>query len=243
MNKPMIGVTPSHDTQTGDISMRPTYLRAVAAAGGIPVVLPLEGSAADRRQLLSLCDGVLFTGGPDLHPFLFGEDTHKSCGNVSLARDSFEMALLKLAMEEKKPILGVCRGLQLINVALGGDLYQDLPTQFSSDFPIAHKQPFHYTTMSHFVDVVPGTRLAAIAGERASIQVNSMHHQAIRRLAPALTASGFSRDGLTEAVELRDYPWLTAVQWHPEYLWETDETAAGLFSEFVKACAQAGSRI
>ncbi len=241
MNKPIIGVTPTHDTQTDEISMRPTYLRAVAAAGGIPVVLPLEGSDGDRRQLLSLCSGFLFTGGPDLHPFLFGEDTHKNCGNVSMARDRFETALLKLAMEAKKPILGICRGLQLINVVLGGDLYQDLPSQFQSEFPIAHKQPFHYTTMGHVVNVVPGTRLAAIAGGRAAIEVNSMHHQAIRRLAPGLTASGFSRDGLTEAAELRDYPWLTAVQWHPEYLWETDPTAAALFSEFVKACQAAGA--
>ena len=142
MKKPLIAITPSHNTENDDISMRPTYLRAVAAAGGLPVVLPLEGTEEDIAQYVDTCDGFLFSGGPDLHPFLFGEDTHQNCGNVSAARDTMEQQLFKLAFKARKPILGICRGIQEINVFLGGDIYQDLPSQYEAAFPIAHR--LHY---------------------------------------------------------------------------------------------------
>ncbi|MBS5607706.1 MULTISPECIES: gamma-glutamyl-gamma-aminobutyrate hydrolase family protein [Enterocloster] len=236
MKKPLIAITPSHNTENDDISMRPTYLRAVAAAGGLPVVLPLEGTEEDIAQYVDTCDGFLFSGGPDLHPFLFGEDTHQNCGNVSAARDTMEQQLFKLAFKARKPILGICRGIQEINVFLGGDIYQDLPSQYEAAFPIAHRQPYYYTTTSHLVDIVPGTRMAEIAGGKAQIAVNSMHHQAVRSLAPGLTVSAVARDGLTEAVEMQDYPYLLAVQWHPEYLSGKDEAAGRLFASFVDAC-------
>lgn len=236
MKKPIIGITPSHNTESGEISMRANYLRAVAGAGGIPVLLPMEGSREDRQQLVKLCGGILFTGGPDLHPFLFGEDTHLNCGNVSIPRDTMEKELFELAMEAGKPILGICRGLQEINVFLGGDIYQDLPSQFKTDFPIAHSQPYGCTTPSHYVDVVPGTRLAAMTGGKTRIAVNSSHHQAVRTLAPGLTATAFARGGLVEGLEKKDYPYLVGVQWHPEYYWENDETAKNLFASFVNAC-------
>ena len=236
MKKPVIGVTPSHEPDSSEINVRFSYLDAVAAGGGIPLVFPLKLEQEDILRLASLCDCFLFTGGPDVHPFRFGEDTHEKCGNVSLYRDSLELALLKIAMEQKKPILGICRGIQLINVGLGGDLYQDLPSQYHPDFPIAHHQPFHYTTFSHQVDIVPGTRLSQLADGASSIPVNSMHHQAIRRVAPSLKVSAYSRDHLVEAVELPDYPYLLAVQWHPEFLWQQEKTSRLLFSSLAQAC-------
>ena len=236
MKKPVIGVTPSHEPDSSEINVRFSYLDAVAAGGGIPLVFPLKLEQEDILRLASLCDGFLFTAGPDVHPFRFGEDTHEKCGNVSLYRDSLELALLKIAMEQKKPILGICRGIQLINVGLGGDLYQDLPSQYHPDFPIAHHQPFHYTTFSHQVDIVPGTRLSQLADGASSIPVNSMHHQAIRRVAPSLKVSAYSRDHLVEAVELPDYPYLLAVQWHPEFLWQQEKTSRLLFSSLAQAC-------
>lgn len=121
--KPIIGITPSHNTENDDTSLRPTYPRAIRAAGGLTILLPLEGTDEDWRQLAAMCDGFLFSGGPDLHPFLFGDETHSACGNVSPVRDSMEIRLLKAAMELKKPILGICRGIQLLNVALGGTIY------------------------------------------------------------------------------------------------------------------------
>lgn len=236
MNKPIIGITPSLNTESGEISMRANYLRAVAGAGGLPILLPMEGSREDRRQLAELCGGFLFTGGPDLHPFLFGEDTCLHCGNVSVPRDTMEKELFELVMETGKPILGICRGIQEINVFLGGDIYQDLPSQFETDFPIAHQQPYGCAVPSHYVDVVPGTKLAELAGGKTRIAVNSSHHQAVRTLAPGLTATAFARGGLVEGLEKKDYPYLVGVQWHPEYYWQTDETAKNLFASFVRAC-------
>lgn len=235
MRKPLIGLTPSHDTEKGDISMRPTYLKAIQAAGGIPIVLPLTPSKEDLLQLTNSLDGFLFTGGPDIHAFYFGEQTHAGCGNVSPARDTLELALLPLVMGMKKPVLGICRGIQVLNIALGGDIYQDLPSQFHEDFPVAHKQPFYYNIPSHTVDVVPGTLLSQIC-QTNLLKVNSMHHQAVRKVAPGLIACGHAPGGLVEALEKPDYPYFLGVQWHPEYLWEQDAAAARLFSSFVKAC-------
>lgn len=235
MNKPIIGLTPSHNTDNDDLSMRPSYIRALEAAGAIPLILPLEITNDDLYQLSMLCQGFLFTGGPDPHPFLWGEEIHKNCGSISVKRDHLELTLLSIAMEQKKPLLGICRGAQVINIGLGGDIYQDISSQHPSEFPIAHKQPLYYTSPSHHVTVNPGTILADLAAA-TKIAVNSSHHQAIRKLAPGLIAGGIAPDGIIEEIEIPGYPFLVGVQWHPEYLWETDDTARNLFLRFVNAC-------
>ena len=137
----------------------------------------------------------------------------------------------------KKPVLGICRGIQLLNVGLGGTLYQDIPSQVTREFPIAHKQPFHYVSFSHRVAITPGTRLHTIC-QADSIGVNSSHHQAIKALANGLVATGKTSDGLIEAVEMPDYPFFVGVQWHPEYLWPEDAAAERLFTFFVTACSE-----
>ena len=146
-----------------------------------------------------------------------------------------ETALLPRIMELKKPVLGICRGLQTINVVLGGTLYQDIPSQAAQAVPIAHRQPFHYVSPAHRVHVLPDTRLMEIC-QAPVIRVNSMHHQAVKDLAPGLIVSGKDENGLIEAAELPDYPYLVAVQWHPEYLWQQDPAAAALFRSFADAC-------
>ena len=158
MEKPVIGITPSHNTDNDDISVRPTYLRAIEAAGGLSILLPLEVSGEDLKQLSKLCDGFLFSGGPDIHPFLLKEETHTQCGNVSMARDTMELSLLKLAVDARKPVLGICRGAQIINVGLGGDIYQDIPSQTETVFPIAHKQPYSCCLPSHHCGGENGNR-------------------------------------------------------------------------------------
>lgn len=237
MKKPLIGLTPGHNLETDDISMRPTYMRAIEAAGGIPVILPLETSPADLQQLTEVFDGFLFTGGPDIHPFNFGEETLVGCGQISAPRDSMELSLLSSVIKARKPILGICRGIQLINVGLGGTIFQDIRSQFRTDVPIAHKQLPPYKNPSHYVHIMEGTLLFHIA-ETCRIQVNSMHHQAVRDLAPGLIICGTSSDGVIEAIEKPDYPFLLAVQWHPEYLWSKDTSAANIFDSFIKACKQ-----
>lgn len=235
MSKPLIGLMPYHDTSTNDIYMRNSYLRAVSAAGGIPVTLPLEVSEKDLKQLVDTLDGFLFTGGPDIHPFLFGEETHPKCRNLSPARDSLEMDILPLIMEQEKPVFGVCRGIQILNIALGGTIYQDIDSQFEFNAPAAHDQPFDFSIPCHTVDVYPNTMLSEITGQ-SSLMVNSMHHQAIRDLAPCLEVSACASSHLIEAVEYPGYPFFLAVQWHPEHLWKKQPEERALFEAFVKAC-------
>ncbi len=237
MKKPLIGLTPYHDTAGDDIRMRPAYLRALKAAGGIPVVMPLKAPEEDLKQLAETLDGFLFTGGPDVHPFLFGEETHTHCGNVSAARDQMEISLLPLVLELKKPVLGICRGIQVLNIALGGNIWQDIADQTDREFPIAHSQPFDYTLPCHTVSIAEGSLLAQITG-CTSLKVNSMHHQAVKDLAPGLAASAWSPDHLTEALEMPGYPFFVGVQWHPEYLWEKNDEAFRLFQTFVKTCSE-----
>lgn len=263
--KPLIALTPYYNLDTGEPYMRPAYPEAILHAGGIPVVLPLTSEETVLQQLTAAFDAFLFTGGPDLHPFYFHEETHARCGNISPKRDSMELLLLKLAMKAQKPILAICRGIQLLNIGLGGDIYQDIPSQrpagaslkspadaspetpsevlpqFPSDFPLAHSQPFAYDLPSHTVFISPHTLLAELTQPNASgthllLKVNSMHHQAVRRLAPGLIASGYASDGIIEAIEKPDYPsFFLGLQWHPEYLWKQDEAAARIFTGFVRA--------
>ena len=237
MKRPVIGITASHDTEHDKLFINSVYLRAIRNAGGIPMIFPMEVTEDDLRDLVTLTDGVLFTGGDDIHPFLYGEETDAKCGNVSQPRDSMEMALVPLVMEFGKPIFGICRGIQILNTAMGGTLYQDIPSQFKSEFSIAHRQPFAYKVPSHTVDITPGTLLSRILGEEhASIAVNSMHHQAIKDVAPGLEVCGYAPDKMIEAVYAPDYPFLLGVQWHPEHLTTSQPDAAKLFAAFVDAC-------
>ncbi|RGZ01237.1 gamma-glutamyl-gamma-aminobutyrate hydrolase family protein [Clostridium sp. AM58-1XD] len=235
MSKPLIGLLPYHDTATNDIYMRSAYTRAITAAGGIPVVLPLEISEQDLKQLVDTLDGFLFTGGPDVHSFLFGEETHPKCRNISPLRDTLEMDILPIIMEQEKPVFGVCRGIQILNIALGGTIYQDIESQFSSEIPVAHDQTFDFKIPCHTVDVFPGTLLSEITGE-SSLMVNSMHHQAIKDLAPCLETCACASGHLVEAVEYPGYPFFLAVQWHPEHLWTKQPEERALFEAFVRAC-------
>lgn len=242
MKKPLIGLTPSHNIENDSIHLGPFCLRAIEMAGGIPVVLPLETEKSDMEQLTEHLDGILFTGGPDPHPFLFGEETLMGCGEISVKRDAMEMALLSLAVERRLPILGICRGIQMINIGLGGDIYQDIPSQAVRKLPIAHRQPPIGYKPTHTVIVKPQTMLASICEDACvpslKLQVNSTHHQAVRRPAPGLTVCATAPDGIIEGIEKKDYPFLLGVQWHPEYLWETDPAAAGLFRAFIAACSK-----
>lgn len=237
MKRPVIGITASHDTEHDKLFINSVYLRAIRNAGGIPMIFPMEVTEDDLRDLVTLTDGVLFTGGDDIHPFLYGEETDAKCGNVSQPRDSMEMALVPLVMEFGKPIFGICRGIQILNTAMGGTLHQDIPSQFKSELSIAHRQPFAYKVPSHTVDITPGTLLSRILGEEhASIAVNSMHHQAIKDVAPGLEVCGYAPDKMIEAVYAPDYPFLLGVQWHPEHLTTSQPDAAKLFAAFVDAC-------
>ncbi|QEY34944.1 gamma-glutamyl-gamma-aminobutyrate hydrolase family protein [Caproiciproducens galactitolivorans] len=233
MVKPIIGITPLFDTELQRLWIRPNYLHAVEASGGIPLVLPLTQDEGDIAALAQRCGGFLFSGGPDPHPALYGEETLCFCGAIDNRRDRFEVSLLNQAVQLDKPVFGICRGIQVMNVALGGSLYQDIPAQAAGE-PVAHYQHPPYDVPVHNIDIAENNPLYNIL-QKAKIMVNSMHHQAVKTVAPPLRPAAKSKDGLVECVFLPGRRFFLGVQWHPEYLFDTDSDAKKLFRAFVMA--------
>ncbi len=234
MTSPLIGITARIARTTEAlpaVQILRAYVDAVIEAGGTPVLIPPELPEPHWRGLFAHLDGILFSGGADIGIEHFGGEPHSTV-NVEAVRDAIELPLLRAAADEGKPFFGICRGLQVVNVALGGTLYTHIldqhPNALEHD---RHDQPRAF--LAHPVRVDEGTRLADILGEPV-LQVNSLHHQGIKDLAPGLKATAFAPDGLIEAVELPNHPFGLAVQWHPE--WMTDQAAiCNLFKSFVNA--------
>jgi putative glutamine amidotransferase len=238
MPAPLIGITTSVtvDGSPERAYVNASYLRAVEAAGGIPVLLPPHLSERARRALWDRLDGVLLTGGGDIEPARFNEPAHPTLVDVSPLRDALELEIVELALDDAVPLLAICRGLQVLNVALGGTLYQDLPTDKPSAVAHSQKEPRHQAT--HAVKVMSeGTRLASIIGV-PELEVNSFHHQAIKRLAPRLREVAWAPDGVIEAVEMEDDRFVVAVQWHPEDLVAHDPAARSLFAALTTAASR-----
>ena len=231
--KPIIGLIPLVDEGRDSLWMLPGYMEGVAQAGGIPLMLPLDDQQEALQQLLAICDGLIFTGGHDVGAALYGAEHTSLMGDTCPARDSMEAKLLAMAMQADKPVLGICRGLQLINACLGGTLYQDLQTQHPSE--VCHRQPAPYDQPSHTVALPKDSPLRAVTGKEA-LQVNSCHHQGIDRLAPELRAMALAPDGLTEAVYRPQSRFVWAVQWHPEFSWKVNEDSRAIFCALVDAC-------
>lgn len=232
MNKPLVGVVPLWDEQKDSLWMLPGYFDGLLAAGALPVMLPLTADAAALAQLAALCGGFLFTGGQDVQPSLYKEEALPLTGEVCPARDAMETALLRLALAQDKPVLGICRGIQFLNAALGGTLWQDLPAQHPSD--VVHHQAPPYDAPAHTVTLVPGTPLQTLLGVR-ELPANSCHHQGVKTLAPGLRAMAHAPDGLVEAVYRPDRRFVWAVQWHPEFNYQVEPSSRAIFAAFVRA--------
>ncbi|MFC6275099.1 gamma-glutamyl-gamma-aminobutyrate hydrolase family protein [Levilactobacillus tangyuanensis] len=207
-------------------------VEAIVAAGGIPVILPTVDPDL-VPDYLSLFDGVAFLGGADVDPTFYQEEPHVLLGKTDRKRDLFEMALLHAAIDNNKAVLGICRGLQLINVTLGGTLYQDLTEDPNAK--IKHSQAAFGNQVTHHATVTPGSHLAEITGKR--LLVNSRHHQAAKTIAPDLTVTARADDQVVEAVESTASDQVLAVQWHPENLFKHDQTAMGIFTNLIKRAA------
>lgn len=231
----VVGIT---STSTVDAGKPPqhilnrAYVTAVDRAGGLPLVLPSSEVEGAAERCLGIIDGLLLSGGADVNPALYGEPAHKELGRVDELRDGFEMPLIRAAVSQGLPIFAICRGIQALNVALGGALFQDLPAQRPSK--IAHSQDLPRCQFSHTVQPVRGTRLASIAGG-PEMQVNSFHHQALRDVADGLQPTAYAPDGVIEAVEGTGSSYLVAVQFHPEETAPHDEASRRLFEVFVRA--------
>ena len=209
------------------------YIASIEKAGAIPLLLPFVESDAVIDSYVDLCDGFFFTGGADIDPARYGEEKRDTCGAIQSNRDALEFRVLEKAMRTKKPILGVCRGAQLINAALGGTLYQDVPTELQTT--ISHRQTEEKFSPSHEVKVTPNTPLARLVGKERMV-ANSFHHQAVRRLGERLVVMAEADDGVIEAFYLTQERYLRAYQWHPERLFDTSDDNRALFLDFVDAC-------
>jgi putative glutamine amidotransferase len=222
---PIIGITATLKEDVDTVAERPLgrfvrtdldYVEGVAGAGGAPVVLPPVGDERTAGAVIQSLDGLLLSGGSDLDPFYYGEERVPELGPTIPERDAFEMALVDLALSRGLPIFGICRGMQVLNVALGGTLYQDLPSQREGDV-LKHRQATPKWQPTHEVEVEDGSYIAGVMG-RDLVKVNSYHHQGIKGLAEGLVVTGRSSDGVIEVVEAEDLSqrWLLGVQWHAE---------------------------
>ena len=230
--KPVVGVMPLCDDDKDSLWMLPGYLEGLEEAGMLPLILPLTDDEEDLAQMMGMCDGFLFTGGHDVSPEVYGEEPLEGLIAACEGRDRMEAVVLRAAIDEDKPLLGICRGIQYVNAALGGTLYQDLDLQHPSD--IEHHQQPPYDVPIHEVTVLKESPLYACL-QKEQLGVNSYHHQAIKDLAPDLKEMAVSPDGLIEAVYLPGHRFLWAVQWHPEFFGTKDDSSRRIFHAFADA--------
>lgn len=234
-NRPLIAVTPLMDYGRDSLWMLPGYMEAIMRAGGTPVMLPLTDDTDILAQCAERFDAFLFTGGPDVGPMVGAAASATGRSEVlSPERDRMESILLPAVMAWDKPILGICRGIQFINAALRGTLWQDLPSQHPSD--IEHHMNPPYDAFGHNVSLVPGTPLASLFAGQTEIAVNSYHHQAVREPAAGLEVMAVAPDGVIETLYRPASHFLWAVQWHPEFLYKVDPRSQTIFDAFVGSC-------
>ena len=235
---PVIGITTNQSKNANGqptIMLMQSYVNAVMQAGGVPVLIPSLIADEGWAEVYSRLDGILFSGGGDIGIEFAPGEPHPRIDDVDLARDSIELKLVQAAASDGKAFLGICRGCQVMNVALGGTLYTHIPDQLPN--ALDHSYPGNMrTVLVHEIKIEEGTRLAEIFGDPI-IRVNSLHHQGLRAVAPSLRVAGHAPDGLVEAVELADHPFGLAVQWHPEWLMDQESTR-NLFKKFVETAGK-----
>lgn len=235
MYHPLIGISGSVDKEETQSFIMRSYFKRLTDSGAIPLLLSPDMTPEQVDQCAQQLDGLLLAGGNDVDPALFHEEPIPQLGEVNPIRDRIELLLVPAFLRAEKPILCICRGIQTLNVALGGTLYQDLPSQYTAGALENHSQEPPYSTPTHSVKVAPGTAFALIA-QADMLQVNSMHHQAVKDVGPGLTVCARSESGVIEAVEMPGKPFVIGVQWHPERL--TDPASLRLFDRFVSVARE-----
>lgn len=239
MKKPIVGISGSIIIDGGGnfpgyrrSYVNEDYVKSVIKNGGIPYIIPMNSDESVVKEQISHVDALILSGGHDVTPRFYGEEPHKSLGGVLPERDIFDFNLIKYAMEKDIPVLGVCRGYQIMNVYFGGSLYQDVGLK--KDTYVKHNQVNFPTMTSHSVDLVDGSKLKELFKED-TIMVNSFHHQIVNKVAEGFLASAISKDGVVEAIEKKDHKFMLGVQWHPEMLHQTEEKMNLLFATLIKS--------
>ena len=227
-NKPLIGISLGWSETKNSVNN--TYVNSVLMNGGVPYLIPVTDNVEVLRQIVAQLDGIIFTGGEDFAPAYFGEEEHEHLGEVNVTRDTYDLTLFKLASDRNIPTLGICRGLQLINVGMGGTLYQDLPSEKPSD--INHRQSEAGTVATHSVSVVEGSLMHQILGQKV-VQVNTFHHQAIEKLAPGLKIVGWANDSVPEMIEAYPHRQIIGTQFHPEIFTNAGDELMGKLFKFL----------
>ena len=227
-NKPLIGISLGWSETKNSVNN--TYVNSVLMNGGVPYLIPVTDNVEVLRQIVAQLDGIIFTGGEDFAPAYFGEEEHEHLGEVNVTRDTYDLTLFKLASDRNIPTLGICRGLQLINVGMGGTLYQDLPSEKPSD--INHRQSEAGTVATHSVSVVEGSLMHQILGQK-EVQVNTFHHQAIEKLAPGLKIVGWANDSVPEMIEAYPHRQIIGTQFHPEIFTNAGDELMGKLFKFL----------
>ncbi|MBQ9010487.1 MAG: gamma-glutamyl-gamma-aminobutyrate hydrolase family protein [Clostridia bacterium] len=228
----MIGITATLYDASCDYRVPRRYADSVEEAGGFPLLLPASNTPEETEGIMPLLDGLLIPGGPDVNPLLYGEEPRPALELTKTSNDLFEIHALKEARALHKPILCICRGMQVLNVAFGGTLYQDIPSQLPE--ALRHKQtPTDRADPTHSLEIEPGSWLSEAYGN-TQIRVNSFHHQAIKQVAPGFSVSAKARDGIIEAIEIRGEH-ILGVQWHPEVMIPVHPEHLGLFRQLVEA--------
>jgi putative glutamine amidotransferase len=236
MSFPVIGLTTYRAKNEKDypiVAVMQAYLDALVQAGGTPVMIPLDLPKEARLRLFARLDGILFTGGGDIAPERFQGLPHPRIGGVDAQRDAIELSLAEAAAGQKKPFMGICRGCQTVNVALGGTLFTHIPDQVAGAGKHDYEEGYPHDYLAHPVRIAESSHLAKILGE-TELTVTSLHHQAVKDIPSVLQPVAYAPDGVVEALELIDHPFGLAIQWHPE--WMTDQPSTRrLFAAFVEA--------
>jgi putative glutamine amidotransferase len=238
MGRPKIGIVTNISSdespaslKTNKISVNSDYTEAIEKVQGIPLLIPVVSSDESLNAYVDICDGFLFSGGTDINPICYNKNPHRKLGVVNSRLDKFQLELMKKVLESEKPFLAICRGIQILNVACGGSLYQDL-----DEIPretIQHQQNGERYDVIHKVNFQEDSILYDLLGRE--IYVNSFHHQSINKLANSLIAVGHAPDEVVEAVQVKDYRWGVGVQWHPEMMFSHFDSMRPLFEALVKA--------
>lgn len=234
--KPVIGITTAYDFEKYSSWMRDDYYDAVIRCGGVPVLIPATDEKSVWVEYLEVCDGLILSGGPDVDATYFGKNNMPYANEISPIRDSMEIFIAKQAIDMDKPLLGICRGIQVINIAAGGSIFQDIYEEnITGKQLIKHSQQAPRWFKIHNINIKHGTCLNSIFGEDA-LKVNSFHHQAVSEVAPGFTVNACADDGIIEAISHPDRKFILGVQWHPENLWRKDNSHLKLFERLISVC-------